>query len=75
MEKIWLKHDPAGVPADIDPKISVDPDLFEESVASFGERPAYYCMGSEITLPISSACRRLRRVAAVAGLRKATAWR
>ncbi|MCJ7838295.1 MAG: AMP-binding protein, partial [Burkholderiales bacterium] len=24
-------------------------DLFEESVASFGERPAYYCMGREIT--------------------------
>ena len=50
MEKIWLKHYPAGVPADIDPnKYQSIRDLFEESVASFGERPAYYCMGREIT--------------------------
>ncbi|MBK5104866.1 MAG: long-chain-fatty-acid--CoA ligase [Burkholderiales bacterium] len=50
MEKIWLKHYPAGVPAEIDPdKYQSIRDLFEESVASFGERPAYYCMGREIT--------------------------
>ena len=50
MERIWLKHYPAGVPADIDPnKFQSIRDLFEESVASFGERPAYYCMGKEIT--------------------------
>ena len=50
MEKIWLKHYPAGVPAEIDPyKYQSIRDLFEESVASFGERPAYYCMGKEIT--------------------------
>ena len=50
MEKIWLKHYPAGVPADIDPnKYQSIRDLFEESVASFGERPAYHCMGKEIT--------------------------
>ncbi len=50
MERIWLKHYPAGVPADIDPnKYQSIRDLFEESVASFGERPAYYCMGKEIT--------------------------
>jgi long-chain acyl-CoA synthetase len=50
MEKIWLKHYPAGVPADIDPnKYQSIRDLFEESVAKFGERPAYYCMGKEIT--------------------------
>jgi len=50
MEKIWLKHYPAGVPADIDPnKYQSIRDLFEESVASFGKRPAYYCMGAEIT--------------------------
>ncbi len=50
MERIWLKHYPAGVPADIDPnKYQSIRDLFEESVASFGERPAYYCMGREIT--------------------------
>jgi long-chain acyl-CoA synthetase len=50
MEKIWLKHYPAGVPADIDPnKYQSIRDLFEESVANFGERSAYYCMGKEIT--------------------------
>jgi long-chain acyl-CoA synthetase len=50
MERIWLKHYPAGVPADIDPnKYQSIRDLFEESVASFRDRPAYYCMGKEIT--------------------------
>ncbi|MBE0619690.1 MAG: long-chain-fatty-acid--CoA ligase [Burkholderiales bacterium] len=50
MEKIWLKHYPAGVPADIDPdKYQSIRDLLEECVANFGERPAYYCMGKEIT--------------------------
>jgi len=50
MEKIWLKHYPAGVPAEIDPdKYQSIRDLFEESVINFGERPAYYCMGREIT--------------------------
>jgi len=50
MERIWLKHYPAGVPADIDPdKYQSIRDLFEESVASFGARPAYYCMGREIS--------------------------
>ena len=50
MEKIWLKHYPPGVPADIDPdKYQSIRDLFEESVVNFGERPAYYCMGREIT--------------------------
>jgi long-chain acyl-CoA synthetase len=60
MEKIWLKHYPAGVPADIDPnKYQSIRDLFEESVANFSERPAYYCMGKEITfgeLDRMSAC-------------------
>ena len=50
MERIWLKHYPAGVPADIDPnKYQSIRDLFDESVARFGDRPAYYCMGAEIT--------------------------
>ena len=50
MERSWLKHYPAGVPADIDPnKYQSIRGLFEESVASFRDRPAYYCMGKEIT--------------------------
>jgi len=50
MERIWLRHYPAGVPADIDPnKYQSIRDLFEECVASFSERPAYYCMGKELS--------------------------
>ena len=50
MEKIWLKHYPAGVPAEIDPnKYQSIRDLFDESIASFRDRPAYYCMGKEIS--------------------------
>ena len=50
MEKIWLKHYPAGVPAEIDSgKYQSIRDLFDESVANFGDRPAYHCMGAEIT--------------------------
>src|ERR1019366_4726695 len=45
MERIWLKHYPAGVPADIDPnKYRSIRDLFEESVASLRDRLAYYCI-------------------------------
>ncbi len=50
MEKIWLKHYPQGVPAEIDineyPSIR---DVFEESVKKFAARPAYTCMGKTIT--------------------------
>jgi len=50
MERIWLKHYPAGVPADIDPnKYRSIRDLFEEAVANFRDRPAYYCMGKELS--------------------------
>jgi len=50
MEKIWLKNYPAGVPAEIDAnKYQSIRDLFDESVASYGARPAYHCMGAEIT--------------------------
>jgi long-chain acyl-CoA synthetase len=46
MEKIWLKHYPKGVPAEIDYRQyrSIG-DLFEKSVATYRDRPAYYNMG------------------------------
>jgi long-chain acyl-CoA synthetase len=50
VEKIWLKHYPKGVPAEID--VSEYPsvrDVFDESVAKFAARPAYTCMGKSIT--------------------------
>jgi long-chain acyl-CoA synthetase len=46
MEKIWLRHYPAGVPADVDvrryPSLTA---LLEESFAQHAARPAYRYMG------------------------------
>ncbi len=42
MEKIWLKHYPAGVPHEIDPDAYASLiALFEQSVRNFGARPAF----------------------------------
>jgi long-chain acyl-CoA synthetase len=50
MERIWLKHYPAGVPADIDvTQYSSLVDLLEESFAKFRERKAFICMDKSIT--------------------------
>ena len=50
MEKIWLKHYPKGVPAEIDVnEYESVRDVFEESVAKFAARPAFTCMGKTIT--------------------------
>jgi long-chain acyl-CoA synthetase len=49
MDKIWLKSYPPGVPADIDPaQYASVRDLFDESVARYGDAPAYHCMGKTI---------------------------
>jgi long-chain acyl-CoA synthetase len=50
MEKIWLKSYPPGVPAEvkIDRYRSI-PQLLEESVAKYRQRPAYRCMGKTLT--------------------------
>jgi len=50
MEKIWLKHYPPGVPAEIDYREyrSIG-DLFEKNVAKYRDRPAYYNMGRTIS--------------------------
>ncbi|NEW95015.1 AMP-binding protein, partial [Rhodopseudomonas sp. BR0M22] len=50
MERTWLKHYPAGVPAEID--MTLYPslvDLFEESFRKFGDRKAFICMDKAIT--------------------------
>jgi len=50
MEKIWLKHYPSGVPAEIDySRYRSVGDLFGKSVEQFRSRPAYYNMGKSIT--------------------------
>ena len=50
MEKIWLKHYPKGVPAEIDiNEYASVRDVFDEAVTKFAARPAYTCMGKSIT--------------------------
>jgi len=50
MDRIWLKHYPRGVPAeiDVDEYASVR-EVFEESCRKFATRPAFSCMGRTIT--------------------------
>jgi long-chain acyl-CoA synthetase len=50
MERIWLKHYPAGVPADIDPaQYASLVALLEESFAKFADRKAFICMDKSIS--------------------------
>ncbi len=50
MEKIWIKHYPAGVPAEIDVnEFRSIGDLFAKSVKLYGPRKAYINMGKAIT--------------------------
>jgi long-chain acyl-CoA synthetase len=50
MERTWLKHYPAGVPADIDPgEYASLRDLFEEAVATHGNKPAFANLGATLT--------------------------
>jgi len=50
MDRIWLKHYPPGVPADIDPKQYQSlVALLEESFAKFADRKAFICMDKAIT--------------------------
>ncbi len=50
MERIWLKHYPAGVPADIDAtQYASLVELLEESFAKFSERKAFICMDKSIS--------------------------
>jgi long-chain acyl-CoA synthetase len=50
MEKIWIKHYPPGVPADIDPREYRSLlELIEQSLVRYRDLPAYTCMGRTIT--------------------------
>jgi long-chain acyl-CoA synthetase len=50
MQKIWLKSYPPGVPAEIDPtQYASVADLMEESFRLHRDKPAFACMGKEIT--------------------------
>jgi len=46
----WLSNYPSGVPANIDPKAYATlVDLFEETFQKYGSKPAFSCMGKELT--------------------------
>ena len=46
----WLKHYPTGIPANINPDLYTGLDeFFEESTAKYKSRPAFSCMGKQIT--------------------------
>ena len=66
MEKIWLKHYPAGVPAEIDASQYASlVALLEESFAKYKDRNAYICMDKKLTYrPARRHVARLRRLAA-----------
>jgi long-chain acyl-CoA synthetase len=50
VDRIWLKHYPPGVPAEIDVgEYASIRDVLDESVARFASRPAFTCMGKSIT--------------------------
>lgn len=50
MDKIWLKSYPPGVPAEIDPsRYSSVGELLEEAFREHRAKPAFVCMGKEIS--------------------------
>jgi long-chain acyl-CoA synthetase len=50
VEKVWLKHYPKGIPAEIDYEISETlVKVFHESCRKFADRPAFTCQGTTIT--------------------------
>ena len=50
MERIWLRHYPAGVAADIDPSSCPSlTALFEQSFARYAARPCCQCMGRTLS--------------------------
>ncbi|MBT2794947.1 long-chain fatty acid--CoA ligase [Paraburkholderia strydomiana] len=50
MDKIWLKSYPPGVPAEIDPtRYSSVAELLEEAFREHRDKPAFVCMGKEIS--------------------------
>lgn len=59
MERVWLKHYPKGVPADIDPDRYVSlVQLMEEAFATHAARPAFTGLGKTITYRELDECSR-----------------
>src|SRR5215510_6699301 len=50
IERIWLKHYPPGIPAEIDPsRYASLVAMLKESFAEYHERTAFICMGKGVT--------------------------
>ncbi len=50
VDRIWLKHYPPGIPAEIDPdRFGSIPDLLGKTVARFPNRPAFHNLGYTLT--------------------------
>ena len=50
MEKVWLKHYPAGVPREINPgEYRSLVQLLEESFQKYASRSAFVCMDKSLT--------------------------
>ncbi|MGC1816093.1 MAG: AMP-binding protein, partial [Casimicrobiaceae bacterium] len=50
VDRIWLKHYPPGIPAEIDPdRFGSIPDLLGKTVARFPNRPAFHNLGHTLT--------------------------
>ncbi len=50
MDRIWLRHYPAGVPTDIDPdQYAALTEMFDKACAAYGNLPAYTNMGATLS--------------------------
>ncbi|MET0406709.1 MAG: AMP-binding protein [Cystobacter sp.] len=50
MEKVWLKHYPSGVPAEIDgSRYTSLVEILEASFRTYAERPAFECLGRALS--------------------------
>jgi long-chain acyl-CoA synthetase len=50
MDKIWLRNYPKGMPAEIDADLYTSiADMFDRTVAKFGDRPAFHNLGRSIS--------------------------
>jgi long-chain acyl-CoA synthetase len=50
VDRIWIKHYPKGIPADIDVnEYASVREIFEESASKYAGRPAFTCMGKTVT--------------------------
>ena len=49
-DRIWLRNYPSGIPAEIDAdRFRSIPDMFEQTVARFSDRPSYHNLGHTLT--------------------------